>query len=1126
MPGYHWYGYNRALVNIRARRGSGGTGILIKDYLFDHFYIDVIDRTFDGIIGLQMIDKVSQFTIIIFSCYLPPDNSPYATNVNDFFAHLTCQSYLYSNADVFLICGDFNARVGNLKDTICCDTEIPDRKIIDMCHSNVYGHGETFVDFLLENKLCILNGRVTPAFDNYTSISVRGKAVVDYFVTRHDCFNMFNKVQVETSTDLVDRLDLLELISNDCKPPDHSLVSVSLNVASVIENYNCLTSNVNCNSTIIPPSKRFKFADIPDDFQNNRLWKESVAKICNNLITCTYDQQESDRLYSKFCCLLTNEMELFLKYKCTFTEKNNRKDNKICKPYWTNDLTVYWKDMKNAENRFLKNARTGNRHLMNDFYSKRKLFMRELRKAERSYWQSQMQALDNACTNDPKKFWQFIKKLGPKKTIVIPEKVYINNMLTADIDIVMKKWREDFQTLYNVRDANAFDAAFYCHAKNSLTTLEENMVNGMLNDNRALNLPISFQEVQYMLNKLKKNKATGIDNIPNEMLMNNDVVKILFNLYSKCFETSVIPSDWHKAIISPIPKNSSKDPHVPTNYRAISLLSCVCKGYTNILNNRLTSYYETSNSFANEQNGFRAKRACIDHIFSLTAIIRNRLASKEPTFACFIDFQKAFDFVDRDLLLYRLLLDNVNGKIYLAIKSLYDYTLSSIRLNGKFTDYFNINYGVRQGDSLSTTLFSAFINNLASDINSLNLGINIDEYKVSTLFYADDIVLIAKCERELQLILNAVDAWCKKWRMTINIDKTNIVHFRPRNTNLTEFNFKIGNSDLDKVNRYKYLGIMIDEFLTFNDNAELLSGAANRALGSIINQFKLFKNAGYKAFSKLFNTNVCSILDYCSGVWGNKAFHVIDKVQYRAQRWYLGVHNKTPLHAIAGDMGWDDSLIRRHISILRLWNRLIKMDNSRIAKMIFMWDKRICRKNWNYDAKSILEKIDCSENFDNNTTIDLKLAATKLRNIMSLQWKEELNAKPKLRTYVKFKENYGTESYVKFCMNRTERSLIAQIRSGTLPINIEVGRFRQIDIENRLCSFCDLGVIEDEIHFVTICPLYDDCRALMYSKISDNDFFQYSNEEKFIFLIENKWKLLAKYMKAAWDIRKKRLYND
>ena len=191
-----------------------------------------------------------------------------------------------------------------------------------------------------------------------------------------------------------------------------------------------------------------------------------------------------------------------------------------------------------------------------------------------------------------------------------------------------------------------------------------------------------------------------------------------------------------------------------------------------------------------------------------------------------------------------------------------------------------------------------------------------------------------------------------------------------------------------------------------------------------------------------------------------------------------------------------------------------------------MWDKRICRKNWNYDAKSILEKIDCSENFDNNTTIDLKLAATKLRNIMSLQWKEELNAKPKLRTYVKFKENYGTESYVKFCMNRTERSLIAQIRSGTLPINIEVGRFRQIDIENRLCSFCDLGVIEDEIHFVTICPLYDDCRALMYSKISDNDFFQYSNEEKFIFLIKNKWKLLAKYMKAAWDIRKKRLYND
>ena len=272
-----------------------------------------------------------------------------------------------------------------------------------------------------------------------------------------------------------------------------------------------------------------------------------------------------------------------------------------------------------------------------------------------------------------------------------------------------------------------------------------------------------------MIKRLKKNKSTGCDNIPYEALMNNDVIKILFNMYSKCFASGINPSEWQKAIISPIPKGGKKDPYIPTNYRAVSLLSCVCKGYTNIINNRLTSYYETFKLHANEQNGFRSGRACIDHIFSITTIIRNRLSSKLPTYACFIDFQKAFDYVDRELLLYRLLLDRVNGKIYKAIKAIYDKTISTIRLNGKFTEWFNINYGVRQGDSLSTTLFSAFINDLANEIKYLNLGIDIDNGKISSLFYADDIVLLANNEEELQTMLNTVKSWCNKWRMTINI---------------------------------------------------------------------------------------------------------------------------------------------------------------------------------------------------------------------------------------------------------------------------------------------------------------------------------------------------------------------
>ena len=77
-----------------------------------------------------------------------------------------------------------------------------------------------------------------------------------------------------------------------------------------------------------------------------------------------------------------------------------------------------------------------------------------------------------------------------------------------------------------------------------------------------------------------------------------------------------------------------------------------------------------------------------------------------------------------------------------------------------------------------------------------------------------------------------------------------------------------------------------------------------------------------------------------------------------------------------------------------------------------------------------------------------------------------LPTKPKLRSYCKFKCSKGTEDYVIQCKNRYERSLIAQIRSGILPLNIELGRFGNIFLENRLCLLCNNDCIEDEFHFV------------------------------------------------------------
>ena len=84
------------------------------------------------------------------------------------------------------------------------------------------------------------------------------------------------------------------------------------------------------------------------------------------------------------------------------------------------------------------------------------------------------------------------------------------------------------------------------------------------------------------------------------------------------------------------------------------------------------------------------------------------------------------------------------------IENIYLVCLASVNINGYITDWFSTKYGVRQGDSLSPTLFSLFINDLATDLKSTNGGIEINGIKIHCLFYADDIAIIAQSEKELQ----------------------------------------------------------------------------------------------------------------------------------------------------------------------------------------------------------------------------------------------------------------------------------------------------------------------------------------------------------------------------------------
>ena len=161
--------------------------------------------------------------------------------------------------------------------------------------------------------------------------------------------------------------------------------------------------------------------------------------------------------------------------------------------------------------------------------------------------------------------------------------------------------------------------------------------------NDYLNRPFTCEEIDQCIKRLKNNKTPGGDEILNEYLKLTKhfmlpVYETLFNLILK---TGHVPEQWLIGKIKPIFKNKG-DPRDPNNYRPITILSCLGKLFTAVLNDRLCNFLEYNEMLHENQAGFRKHYSTTDHIFTLHSLIELLKYEKKKLFCCFVDFSKAF----------------------------------------------------------------------------------------------------------------------------------------------------------------------------------------------------------------------------------------------------------------------------------------------------------------------------------------------------------------------------------------------------------------------------------------------------------------------------------------------------
>ena len=155
----------------------------------------------------------------------------------------------------------------------------------------------------------------------------------------------------------------------------------------------------------------------------------------------------------------------------------------------------------------------------------------------------------------------------------------------------------------------------------------------------------------------------------------------------------------------------------------LTILSCFDKLFTSILNDRIKTFLEQSDLLGKEQAAFRKNFSTVDHLFTLYGIIDILLSKKKRLYCAFLDFEKAFDKIDRAFLWQKLISQNGNGNFLTVIQNLYANAKSCIKVNDKMSDFFQVNIGVRQGENLSPVLFALFLNDMNDFMSNTMSGL-------------------------------------------------------------------------------------------------------------------------------------------------------------------------------------------------------------------------------------------------------------------------------------------------------------------------------------------------------------------------------------------------------------------
>ncbi len=395
-------------------------------------------------------------------------------------------------------------------------------------------------------------------------------------------------------------------------------------------------------------------------------------------------------------------------------------------------------------------------------------------------WEEFGEAMEKDYRLASKRLWQTVWRLRRGKQCPINAVYSEGGRLLTSIGDVVGRWKEYFEDLLNPAVTSSIEEAEAGGSEEASS--------------------ITRAEVTEVVKKLLGGKAPGVDEIRPEYLKSLDVVGLswLTRLCNIAWRSGTVPLGWQIGVVVPLFKKG--DRRVCSNYRGITLLSLPGKVYARVLERRIRPIVEPR--IQEEQCGFRPGRGTLDQLYTLSRVLEGLWEFAQPIHMCFVDLEKAFDCVPRGIL-WRVLWENgVRGPMLRAVRSLYNRSRSLVRIAGSKSDLFPVHVGLRQSCPLSPVLFIIFMDRISRRSQGPE-GVGFGDHAISSLLFADDVVVLATSDQDLQHALGRFAAECEAVGMRSRASKSEAMVLSRKRVACP---LQVGGVLLPQVEEFKYLG--------------------------------------------------------------------------------------------------------------------------------------------------------------------------------------------------------------------------------------------------------------------------------------------------------------------------------